>query len=79
MKIMFAVNRTASVPGRITFMIVSIHTVNGIRTVGVPCVPRSSNIWFMLLVHPNIINLAHNDSVMVKCLVLVNMYGNNFL
>jgi hypothetical protein len=29
--IIFAVNRTASVSGRITFLIVSIHTMNGIR------------------------------------------------
>jgi len=34
---MLAVNRTASVPGRITFLTVSIHTMNGIRTGGVPC------------------------------------------
>jgi hypothetical protein len=27
---MFAVNHTASVPGRITFLIVSMHTINGI-------------------------------------------------
>jgi succinate dehydrogenase hydrophobic anchor subunit len=31
--IMFAVRRTASAPGRITFLIVSIHTMNGIRVV----------------------------------------------
>jgi hypothetical protein len=34
--IIFAVNRTAKVPGRITFLIVSIHTIKGIRTLGVP-------------------------------------------
>jgi hypothetical protein len=34
--IIFAVNRTAKVPGRITFLIVSIHTINGIKTPGVP-------------------------------------------
>jgi hypothetical protein len=34
--IMFAVRRTASVPGRIKLLIVSIITMNGISMVGVP-------------------------------------------
>ena len=34
--IMFAVNRTARVPGRIRFLIVSMITMNGINMVGVP-------------------------------------------
>jgi hypothetical protein len=34
--IMFAVNRTAKVPGRIRFLIVSMMTMNGINMVGVP-------------------------------------------
>ena len=34
--IIFAANRTASVPGRIKFLIVSINTINGMRTTGVP-------------------------------------------
>jgi hypothetical protein len=34
--IILAVNRTANVPGRITFLIVSIHTIKGIKIVGVP-------------------------------------------
>lgn len=34
--IILAVNRIAKVPGRITFLIVSIQTINGIRTGGVP-------------------------------------------
>lgn len=32
--IMFADSRIAKVPGRIIFLIVSIHTINGIRTGG---------------------------------------------
>jgi hypothetical protein len=67
--IMFAVKRTASVPGRITFLIVSIHTMNGIRTVGVPCGTRCSNMWFVLLIHPNIMNLAHKGSASVNVIV----------
>jgi hypothetical protein len=42
--IMFAVRRTASVPGRIRFLIVSIMTMNGISIVGVPCGTKCSNI-----------------------------------
>jgi hypothetical protein len=34
--IMFAVSRTARVPGRIKFLIVSMMTMNGINIVGVP-------------------------------------------
>jgi hypothetical protein len=33
--IMFAVNRTARVPGRIMFLTVSLHTMNGISAAGV--------------------------------------------
>jgi hypothetical protein len=57
---MFAVSRTARVPGRIIFLTVSMHTINGIKAAGVPCGTRCSNIWFVLLIHPNIINLTHN-------------------
>jgi hypothetical protein len=42
--IIFAVNRTASVPGRIKFLIVSMITMNGINIVGVPCGTGCSNI-----------------------------------
>lgn len=42
--IMFAVNRTASVPGRIRLLIVSIMTMNGISIVGVPCGTKCSNM-----------------------------------
>ena len=35
--IILAARRTAKVPGRITFLIVSISTMNGIRAPGVPC------------------------------------------
>ena len=34
--IIFAVNRIAKVPGRMIFLIVSIHTIKGIKTAGVP-------------------------------------------
>jgi hypothetical protein len=79
--IMFVVNRTASFPGRIIFLIVSMTTMNGISIVGVTCGTRCSNMWLVFLIHPKNINLIHIGSakvnVRVKCLVLVKMYGNN--
>lgn len=36
---MLAINRTAYVPGRIKFLIVSMQTIKGINTDGVPTVP----------------------------------------
>ena len=50
--IIFAVSRTAKVPGRIIFLIVSIHTINGIRTPGVPCGTKWQNICCVLFTHP---------------------------
>jgi hypothetical protein len=41
---MFAVNRTASVPGRIKLLIVSMTTIKGISMVGVPWGTKCSNI-----------------------------------
>jgi hypothetical protein len=35
--IILAESRTAKVPGRITLLIVSINTIKGIKTEGVPC------------------------------------------
>jgi hypothetical protein len=40
--IMFSVKRTASVPGRIRLLIVSIITINGINMVGLPWGTRCS-------------------------------------
>jgi hypothetical protein len=72
---MFAVKRTASVPGRIRLLIVSIITINGINMVGVPWSTKCSNMWLVFLIHPNSINLIHigrvRVSVSVRCLVLV--------
>lgn len=73
--IILAESRTARVPGRITFLIVSIHTINGIKTGGVPWGTRCANILIVLLIHPKIMNLSQrgraNVSVIVICLVLV--------
>jgi hypothetical protein len=64
--IMFAVSRTARVPGRMMLLIVSMQTMNGINTGGVPCGTRCSNMWFVLLIHPNIMNLTHKGKAKVR-------------
>lgn len=78
--IMFAERRIAKVPGRIIFLIVSINTIKGINTVGVPWGIRWINICFVLFNHPNNINPNHRgrakERVIVICLVLVKIYGN---
>lgn len=77
--IILAVNRTAKVPGRIILLIVSIHTIKGINTLGVPWGTKWVNIWFVWLIHPYNINDIHNGRanlrVIIKCLVLVKIYG----
>lgn len=45
--IIFAVNRIARVIGRIIFLMVSIHTIKGIKIGGVPCGIRWENILFV--------------------------------
>lgn len=78
--IIFAVNRTASVPGRMIFLIVSMQTINGIRIDGVPCGTKWANMCCVWFNHPYIMKHNHignaNVNVVVKCLVLVKIYGN---
>lgn len=78
--IILAESRTARVPGRMIFLIVSIKTINGINTGGVPWGTRWANICFVLLIHPKNMKLNHKgrarDSVNVMWLVLVKIYGN---
>jgi hypothetical protein len=79
--IIFAVKCTASVPGGIRLLIVSMITIDGFNMVSVPYGTKCSNTWFVFLIHPNNINLIHTGrakiGVIVRCLVLVKMYGNN--
>lgn len=79
--IIFAESRIANVPGRMMFLIVSINTINGIKIVGVPWGIRWINICFVLLIHPKSMKPNHKgnarERVIVICLVLVKMYGNN--
>lgn len=64
--IIFAVNRTARVPGRITFLIVSISTIKGIKIPGVPCGTKWQNICWVLLIQPYIIKANHKGSLRVS-------------
>ena len=78
---MFAVRRTANVPGRIRLLIVSMITINDIRMVVVPWGIKCSNMWLVFLIHPNKINIIHRGRAKVntslRCLVLVKIYGNS--
>jgi len=69
----------ANVPGRITFLTVSIKTMNIIRGPGVPWGTKCVNMWFIWLILPYSMKDNHNgkakDKVMAICLVLVKTYG----
>jgi len=75
--IMLAASRTARVPGRMTFLIVSIQTINDIRKGGVPCGTRWVIMWLKFLIQPNITMASHrgseSESVMSMCLVAVKI------
>ena len=58
---MFAVRRTASVPGRMLFLIASRMTINDIKIVGVPCGSGFSNMWFVFLINLKSINITHGS------------------
>lgn len=50
--IILAANRIAKVPGRMIFLIVSITTIKGIRTGGVPWGTKWANMWVELFNQP---------------------------
>lgn len=52
---MFAVNRTAKAIGRIIFLVISIITINGIRTFGVPEGTRCLSVVLVNLIQKNTI------------------------
>lgn len=76
--IILAARRTAKVNGRIIRLIVSINTINGIKTVGHPKGTRWENI-LLNFNHPIIIKLNHigkaKEKVILICLVRVNVKG----
>jgi len=73
---MLAARRTARVPGRIMLLIVSINTIKGISTEGVPWGTRWANICWVWLTQPLIIRVTHKGkeraSVIAIWLDLVN-------
>lgn len=79
--IILAANRTANVPGRIRFLMVSIITMNGMSKVGVPWGTKWANIFWVCLIHPKIIRVIQigreRERVIVKWLVLVKIYGKS--
>lgn len=74
--IILAANRTAKVPGRIIFLIVSIKTINGIRIEGVPWGTKWANICWVWLIQPLSIKVTQRGNerarVIAICLDLVN-------
>jgi hypothetical protein len=74
---MLAERRTVRVPGRITLLIVSIKTINGISKLGVLRGTKWANMWFILFIHPNNIKASHKgaakDKARTKCLELVKI------
>jgi len=76
---MFAANRTAKVPGRITSLTVSIITITGIKGPGVPSGTKWAKLKFSCLITLRIIFPNHKGkaslSVNLKCLEEVNTYG----
>lgn len=75
--IILAVRRTARVPGRIIFLIVSIQTIKGIKIAGVPWGTKWANMCWVWLIQPYSMNLSHRgkarERVKVKWLVLVKI------
>jgi len=57
--IILAVKRIANVPGRIIFLIVSMHTIKAIKSEGVPCGTKWINICWVFLNQPKIIKANH--------------------
>lgn len=67
----------ASVPGRIIFLIVSIHTIKAIKEDGVPCGTKWINICWVFVDQPKIIKEnqrgSANDKVNTIWLDLVKI------
>lgn len=75
--IMFAANRTESVIGRIMFLTISIITIKGINTGGVPLGTKWAKKFVILLIILYRINLTQRgkakERVIAKCLVAVKV------
>ena len=79
--IILAASRTARVPGRIRFLMVSIITINGIRADGVPCGIKCASKLEVLFSQPNMIAASQagraKDKVKQGWLEAVKMYGSS--
>ena len=64
--IIFAASRTAKVPGRMMFLIVSIKTIRGMRRPGVPAGTKWANMCWVWLIQPNSINESQRGSLKVR-------------
>jgi len=77
---MLADSRTARVPGRIVFLIVSITTIKDMRAEGVPWGTRCANIELVKLTHPIKIKANHKgrdkEKLVIIWLVPVKTNGN---
>lgn len=67
--IILAANRTAKVPGRIMFLMVSIKTINGISGPGVPWGTRWANICWVWFTHPKIIKANQRGRARARVMV----------
>lgn len=67
--IILAANRTARVPGRITFLIVSMRTIKGMSGPGVPWGTRWANICCVRLIHPNSIKAIQRGRARARVIV----------
>ena len=73
--IIFAVRRTANVPGCIRLLIVSIITINGINIVCAPWGTECSNISLVFSIHPN--NVIHKGRASANANANANNNNNN--
>ncbi len=79
--VIFAINRTAKVNGRIILLVNSIKTINIIKLNGVSVGTRWESIFLVFLIHPKRIKLTHKgraiDNVINIWLVEVKIKGIN--
>ena len=77
----FAASRTDKVIGRIRFLVSSIITINGIKIYGVPegtkCLKKEFKSFKIIHVKYEIQENKANESLNLKCLEAVKVYGDN--
>lgn len=77
--LIFAAKRNDKVKGRTIILVVSIKIKNGFNQSGAPSGKRWATVWERFLNAEDKIKDIHkgkpNDSVKIKCLVILNVYG----